>query len=701
MRLARLIGLIRNFPICRASVTRRVGGAFIAGILLSIVSNADADSLPSAATQPAPDHAQPMWVNHVEPILSKSCFKCHGGLKQKGGLDLRLPESIFAGGTDGSVVVPGRPGESPLYQRLQPGAKDHMPPEREPQLSAEEISFVQEWIATLPSSNDHPAISAAATAFDQSAPSLMEMASHAQWQPPEGMQASEAIDYLIKSLWQEQHVSGNGLCDDRTFVRRIYLDLAGRIPTREEVDAFVNSMDSQKRAALVDRLLAGSEYPRHMAEVLDVVLMERKGTAAEAGRKSQGWFAYLESSVATGRPWNDMVADLITARPKTAEQKGAVWFLYERKNNFQSMAEAVAPVAFGVSVACAQCHNHPMAHEIKQQHYWGLVAAFNRTANVDGSDGPALSESAVGGFVNFTNLKKESQPAVLSLPNDKTIAEERPAEGAKEVDSDANYLITPLTDKGRPKRAAVPKFSRRQAIADAVAHDNPLLARAFVNRMWAMLLGRGFINPVDQMDSRHPASHPELLAWLSHDFEKSGYDIRHLIRTIVLSRTYQLDSQWNGPKPRLPELFAKGMEKPLSAEVLYRSLLVATGRDATSEKGNADTEMLRQALIVAFPSLFDVEYNATLQQSMFLTNSPLFDAILKPNGQNLTARLLKLPTSQEKVRTAFVEILGREPDDSEQAGAVAYLDARSDRPEAGVCHLTWALLTSAEFLLNH
>jgi hypothetical protein len=439
-----------------------------------------------------------------------------------------------------------------------------------------------------------------------------------------------------------------------------------------------------------------------MAEVLDVVLMERKGKVAEASRKSHRWMEYLQSSIAANRPWNEMVADLITARPKSPEQAGAAWFLYERRNSHQAMAEAVAPVAFGVSVACAQCHNHPLAHEIKQQQYWGLVAAFNRSANVESSDGTALSESAVGGFVYFTNLKKETQPAILTFPNDRTIAEKRPADGAKEADSDANYLVPPLKDgKGRPQKAAVPKFSRRAALADAVTHDNPLLSRALVNRMWAMLLGRGLVNPVDQMDSRHPPSHPELLAWLASDFEKGGYDIKRLIRTIVLSRTYQLDSQWKGATPPPPELFARGLEKPLSAEALYRSLLVATGRDATTEKENADTEPLRQALIVAFGPLFEVEYNATLQQAMFLTNSPLFDSLLQPGGTNLAARLVQLPTSAKRVETAFVEILGRMPDDAERARGIAYLDARSERPEAGVRQMTWALLTSAEFLLNH
>lgn len=642
---------------------------------------------------------QKMWAGHVQPLLAKGCFKCHGGERQKGGLDLREPNAIFAGGTDGAVVIPGRPGESPLYQRLMVSGDEHMPPLKEMQLSAEDISAIREWIAALPTSTQTTA--SLSPIWSQTAPTLIENATKVKWEAPAGMSPSDAIDHLIRAKWDEQHVTGNGVCDDHTFVRRVYLDLAGRIPTRQEAEAFISSADPDKRAALVDKLIAGDDYPRHMAEVLDVSLMERKGSAAEYGRKSYGWLDYLRKSVANNRPWNEMVEEMITGRPQSEENRAAAYFLYEKKNNFQAMAEAVAPVAFGVSVACAQCHDHPMAHEIKQQHYWGLVAAFNRTANVDGDKGVSLSESATGGFVYFTNLKKESQPAVLSFPNGKTVAEERPADGAKEQDSDDKYAVPPSKNKRNPDHAAVPKFSRRQAVADAATHDNPLLARAFVNRTWALLTGRGFVNPVDQMDSRHPPSHPELLAYLAADFERSGYDMKRLVRQIVLSKTYQLDSRWKDATPPQPELFARGLEKPLPAEVLYRSLLVATGHDAADEKELAKSDSLRQALIVAFPSMFDVEYSATLQQAMFLNNSPLLDAMLRPTDQNLVARLAALPDNTARVQTAFAEVLGRLPDESERAAAVAYLDSHADRPDAGIRQMTWALLTSAEFLLNH
>ena len=682
----------RLFP-GRAQALAR--GLSLAVMSLAIVATAlAADGQKPQASDP---NVQAMWVDHVEPILSRNCFRCHGGEKQKGGLDLRSFASILAGGTDGSVVSPGRPGESPLLQRIQPDSDEHMPPDKGHQLSADEIAFVKQWIELLPIPG-HPAPgSGKGVNWSQAAPSLMDLAGAAKWTSPTGMSESDAIDALIEAKWRAEGVAGSGACDDATFVRRLYVDLAGRIPTFDKAEAFTHSSDKQKRAALVDRLLNGEEFPRHMAELFDAVMLERKGPAAEAERKAHGWFAYLEHSFATNRPWNQVVADLIVARPDSPENHGAVWFLYEKKNNYQQMAEAVAQVAFGVSINCAQCHNHPLAHEIKQQNYWGLVAAFNRSTNADTDAGPALSESAIGGFVNFTNLKKESQPAIIALLNDKTIDEKLPVDGAKEEDADGKYLVAPSPGKDRrhPRQAAVPKFSRRQAVADAITRGNPLLSRALVNRIWALLLGRGLVNPVDQMDSRHLPSHPELLAWLSQDFEEHGYDIKRLIRAVVLSRTYQLQSFTGGQAPPAPELFAYALEKPLTAEQLYRSLLTATGN---SEEG---ADPLRQALIARFPELFESEYNATLQQAIFLSNSPLVDRLLKPNGKNLTSRLLELATSEERVRRVFLVVLGRSPEQAELTQACAYLDNRKDRAEAAVRHVEWALLASPEFLLNH
>jgi hypothetical protein len=214
------------------------------------------------------------------------------------------------------------------------------------------------------------------------------------------------------------------------------------------------------------------------------------------------------------------------------------------------------------------------------------------------------------------------------------------------------------------------------------------------------MLGRGIVAAVDEMDSRHPPSHPELLAWLARDFEAGNYDIKRLVRTIALSRTYQLDSRYKGATPPPPELFARGLEKPLMAEVLWRSALIAAGGDAGHDK-SPDAVALRERFIAEFPDLFASEYSFSLQQAMFLTNNPLLDALLKPNADNTAARLSGLPDSRSRVREAFEIVLGRPPAPDELEHAATYLDARSERPDAAIGQLLWTLMADPEFLLNH
>jgi hypothetical protein len=371
------------------------------------------------------------------------------------------------------------------------------------------------------------------------------------------------------------------------------------------------------------------------------------------------------------------VRDCLIARPSTPESQGASWFLYERRNEHQAIAEAVAPVVYGTRIDCAQCHDHPLAREIKQAHYWGLVAAFNRSKNVKGST--AVAESAIGGFVNFTNLKKESQPAMVALLNGRTVEEAWPAGDQKEEDSDDNYVDASA-------RVRVPKYSRREAFADAATRDNPLLARAFVNRTWAARTGRGIVHPADEMNARNAPSHPALLDWLAQDFATHRYETRRVVRGIVLSRVYAL-----GAADVPPESFAGALERPLSAEQIARSWRIAAGLPP-------DDDALRRAVIDAMPDVLPREYHATFQQAQFLANSPALAALLKPAPGNTVARLAALPDAASRVREAFVAVHGRSPDDEEAARAGALVSERSNQPAEAIRDLLWALMTSAEFL---
>lgn len=638
-----------------------------------------------------PAVAADFWGDHVEPILRDHCVECHSQTKSKSGLDLTTFQLALRGGDRGAGFVPGRPEESNLYLLLKPGADPHMPPKR--QLSDEQIALVRSGIEKL---GVVKPVATVATALAAPAKPREPV-----WVPPTNMSASAVIDRFVELGWKERKVRPAKLADDATFARRVYLDLLGRIPSADEAALFLADRDRGVRAKLVDALLAHPDHAGHLREVFDFVLLGRPAGRFENQRREHGWFDFLESSFRTNRPWDAIVRDLIVARPKQPEERGLIQFLYERQNNPQAMAEALAPVVFGVQIKCAQCHDHMVAREIKQAHYWGMVAAFNRTKNVEAESGPGLAESAIGGFVSFANLKKESQPARLVFFNGRSVNETWPAEGEKESDVSEKYRVPPPAEKQKPKAPAEPKFSRREALADAVTRDNPLLARAMVNRVWAMLFGRGLVHPVDLMDSKHAPSHPDLLDWLAQDFERSGYDVRRLIRNVVLSRAYQLDSRPVGKVAPADEAFARALDKPLTAEQLYRSMLVATGNSvaAGGKVAGLTEEELRKAFVRQFPDLFVPDYNATLQQAMFLANSPLLETLLAPRDGNLSAKLSSLPDDSRRVKAAFRAVFGRDPDREELKMSSAYLATHPG--ERGQQQLLWALLTSTEFQVNH
>ena len=646
--------------------------------------------------------AADFWADHVEPILKEHCVECHSPTRSKSRLDLSTFQNALRGGDRGAGFVPGRPEESSLYLLLKPGADPHMPPKK--QLSDEQLALIRTGIEKLEAK---PAAAASSESASNSSTALATGAVAVRkpvWVPPAGMAPLAVIDGFLERGWKARKVRPAARADDATWLRRIHLDLVGRIPTEEEVARFQRLPARKRRETTVDGLLAHPEHPRHLREMFDVLWMGRPTGNAEAQRRDHRWYEFLETSFRENRPWDAMVRDLIVARPAKPEQRGLVQFLYERQNNPQAMAEAVAPLVFGLQIGCAQCHDHMVAREIKQAHYWGMVAAFNRSKNVESEAGFGLAESAIGGFVSFANLKKESQQARLVFFNGRTVDEPWPADGIKEVDAPEKYRVPPPKNKERPPAPAEPQFSRRQALAEAVTRDNPLLARAAVNRVWAMFLGRGLVHPVDLMDSQHAPSHPELLDWLAHDFERSGYDLRRLIRNLVLSQAYQLDSRPAPGKAPADEAFARAIEKPLSAEQLARSLILAAGPWKADSKSPAasvtvDPTSLQRALVRDFPNLFAPEYNATLQQALFLSNSPVLESLLQPRPGNLAERLAGLADDPTRVKTAFQAVLGRNPDRDELRASVAYLQEHPG--QGGRSQFLWALLSGAEFQVNH
>ena len=507
---------------------------------------------------------------------------------------------------------------------------------------------------------------------------------------PLGLDPAHVIDLALEHGYREHSVNPSSSIDDASFARRLYVDLIGRVPKPIEVREFLRQTESTKRAALIDQLLVSDEHAEHLAEILDAILIGRTNVEQVKKRTDSGWIAYLQNAVHDNRPWSQVAREVILARPTNPKARGASWYLYSRKDKHQDIAEAVSKDIFGVRVDCAQCHDHPLADEIRQKHYWGLVAFFNRSKNIDTPEGPRISESAIGGFSDFANLEGSSSPNELRFLEDRYVDEMRPAKDVKEEDRDELYVSVNASD---PK---VPKFSRREQFVEIVLADHPLLGKAMVNRLWGWMMGRGLVHPVDSIDSFHPASHPQLLEWLSRDFASSGYDVRRLIKFLASTKAYQLSSANIGNSD--PKWFATALPKPLTAEMLNRSMLVVLD---PLDPGKWNAIEHRVTFATLFPDVLTEELIANAAQGLWLSNGESITDLVSVKQSRFLQSIVSVTDSAVLIDRLFYGILGRKPDIDEISQCMDYMAKRADKRNAAIEGMSWALITSAEFRFNH
>jgi len=532
-----------------------------------------------------------------------------------------------------------------------------------------------------------PRITEASDGESQSSASQPILVEVEAGEPSSSERISDAIDRFMKQGYDQRGIEGSARCEDTVFLRRLYLDLAGRIPTHAEFESWLSG--DRDRTELVDHLLDSEDFVQHFADLFDTLLMGRASENQYRQRDQNQWRAYLEAAIREGRPWSQVVQEILLARPNDLSTKGAVWYLYERNDDFQKIAEAISPSIFGVRIECAQCHDHMMADEIKQAHYWGLVAFFNRGKNAKNGEALAVNESAIGGFSEFADLSGSSTPNYLSFLEAETVGEDRPAAGEEQKESDELYTShrSPIVDR-------VPLFSRREKFVEEVVKDHPRLALAFVNRVWALLMGRGLVHPFDEMDSMHRPSHPELLDWLAQDSRDSDYDLRRLVRGIVRSQAYQQTS-YRKPGLEDPASFAWYLERPLTGEQMARSAVVAL-------RGSASTEAI-SVFREQFPDVLPKDHVSTVRDALFLSNSKEFEQLIQASDQpeHLVPSLLEIESRESQIKMLFERLFARDPDASELREVMQYLDLRNERLEQAMQQVVWSLLTSAEFRLNH
>ncbi len=526
---------------------------------------------------------------------------------------------------------------------------------------------------------------------------------------------TRSIDQAIQAGYAKGNVNPVGNCSDEQFVRRIYLDLVGRIPTSTERASYLAEGRADKREMLVDTLLASEDYVQHFADTFDTLMMGRT-QPDKYHRRTQYWRPYLEKVFRENRPWDQVAREILLARPQSPQEQGSVWFLFERNDNYQAIAEAVAPTFFGMRIDCAQCHDHMIASEIEQKHYWGLVAFFNRGKNQQTKVGPRVTESAIGGFSDFANLRGSSSPNLLTFYQAKVVEETRPEKDAKQEDREELYQPSPIADEPR-----IPLFSRREKFVDEILKEHPLLARSMVNRLWAMLLGRGLVHPFDQMNSAHEPSHPKLLDLLAEDFRQSDYDMRRIVKAIVNTQTYQLDSR----KPagvEDPSLFAWALEKPLTAEQLSRSIQISFRN--RFENNHPLLTDLRSKL----PDVMPENIVTNISDALYLTNNQQLTKFIAESAAepNLLGRVSQLDDHDQAAKDLVLAFFGRLPDESELNELRSYLarhlpaspnpsnssstaadsdkSSSSSSTQARIAtwqQIAWALMTSAEFRFNH
>src|SRR5436190_10716112 len=363
----------------------------------------------------------------------------------------------------------------------------------------------------------------------------------------------EVVDHYIDAGLTAAGVSPAPAADEANFIRRITLDLAGRIPLASEVQSFLQSAEPDKKARLVDRLLASPDFTYQRRNELDVLLMAGKGTGE--------WRDWLLKSVAENRSWPDTFRQIILPSEADAAEKAAATFLKTRAANVDDMTNDTSRLFFGVSINCAKCHDHPLVPDWTQDHYFGMASFFSRTYLTKKN---FLAEREEGKLKFRTTAGEEKEARLLFLTSaeinepslaDKSDAQRQAGEEKQKADN----------DRETPPEPAL--YSRRAQLVEVGLRPDPagFFPRAFANRTWASLFGRGLVTPLDQMHSENNPSHPDLLAWLARDTDAHRYDVKRLVRGLVLSRAYARSSRWELSTERPAEkLFAVAAARPLT-----------------------------------------------------------------------------------------------------------------------------------------
>jgi uncharacterized protein DUF1549/uncharacterized protein DUF1553 len=571
--------------------------------------------------------------------------------------------------------------------------------------------------------------------------------------------STKDIDKLIKERWDENKLKPSEQSSDEEFIRRLYLDVSGRVPTTDEVKTFLNDDSSEKRKNKIDELLNSEEFGQNMADIWISILF------TQDNRKRVPPYIYtmikdkFSDHFNRGRPYTEFVYSLLSAEG-LATTNPAVLFT-ARFETPEDAAGSTMKIFMGKQIQCAQCHHHPY-EDITQEDFYGVAAFFARknTLPLYKKDQADKISKALSRYEKLIDRARQKELEMNTEANDEMSDEMKNMpehENAKKKDKSKvqkkkrkvgippKWAIDTLKNKisqkefvpdllvwdavngqmqyevkgekksigpkylGGPSASSEPGVDRRKLLASFLTTiESKQLAKEFVNRFWKYFFGYGFVNPIDDFTDKNSGNNPELLDLLAEEFVRTNFDIKHLFQLILNSETYQLSSTPNSTNKDDHEYFSRAVLRPMTPVQLTNALFTVSGYFNTNNvknKNQDELEKIKFRVLKLFVYTFEddemnevEDFSGTISQALLLMNSDLAEKVTEKKAGNRVSEILRdLKDPSDRIDAIYLGTFSRYPTIKEKNELLN----KAGNNENFYEDLQWALLNSSEFIFNH
>ena len=512
--------------------------------------------------------------------------------------------------------------------------------------------------------------------------------------------STKHLDRHINAVLKRKGIQPSRIAEDTEFLRRVHLDLTGKIPAPEEVLDFLKDGSPNKRQKKIDQLLGGEAYIDYWTRLWVNWLIGRRGDNDD---RRIGLAAWVQGALTKNIPYNQFVQELIAADGELKDN-GAGNYIMRYERSPAVLTSHSSRLFLGLPMQCAECHDHK-TEVWSQKDYYGIAAFFNGI------------ESEQKGYIETMDMAGNEK----RMENFLITNEPRRSMWVERMDAE----VSPRFLGGTEYKGSLTK--RREALAQWMTDkSNPYFSRAIVNRVWKHFMGRAFVEPIDGFGEENLPTNADLLDWLAEDLIIHDYDLQHLMRTILNSETYQRTSETNKSNKDDEQYYSHAYVKPLSAEQFFYSLLQATGferlqqvkMEGAKKQGGEDRmgmlrnlEERKREHLQKFLFLLDngemeeIEaFNGTVPQALMMINGNMVNnsASLGERGSFVNYVLAKWRAPADRLEYIYLNVLSRLPTAKEKTYFQRYMERSLYRnKDLAYEDLYWVLLNSAEFSLNH